>query len=93
MLQTEIPAKIDTPSRKLPSTLDVHPCLIDIGDPDRQNMSEMDREIIRQVEFYFGNYNLPKDRFMLEKMDEDNGTSFRRNAFVWFYYFENFDAR
>ena len=36
-------------------------------------LSRLDREIIRQVEFYFGNYNLPKDRFMLEKMDEDDG--------------------
>ena len=31
------------------------------------------RNIIRQVEYYFGDYNLPKDRFMLELIAEDEG--------------------
>ena len=36
-------------------------------------LSELDAKIIRQVEFYFGDYNLPKDKFMLEVMDANEG--------------------
>jgi len=31
------------------------------------------KRVIRQVEYYFGDHNLPKDRFMLNKMDNNNG--------------------
>ena len=31
---------------------------------------ELVRRIIRQVEYYFGDYNLPKDKWMLEKLSE-----------------------
>ena len=30
-------------------------------------------KILRQVEFYFGDFNLPRDRFLQEKMDENEG--------------------
>jgi len=36
--------------------------------------TDLEKRIIRQVEHYFGDYNLPKDKWMLEKMEEcDDG--------------------
>lgn len=35
--------------------------------------SQLEQKIIRQVEYYFGDYNLPKDKFMLAQMDENDG--------------------
>lgn len=35
-----------------------------------EDLSELERRIIRQVEYYFGDYNLPKDRWMKEKLLE-----------------------
>ncbi len=31
------------------------------------------KTIVRQVEHYFGNYNLPRDKFLLEQMKLDDG--------------------
>ena len=31
------------------------------------------QKVSRQIEYYFGDYNLPRDRFMLELMLEDDG--------------------
>jgi len=33
--------------------------------------TDLERKIIRQVEHYFGDYNLPKDKWMLEKLEEE----------------------
>jgi len=36
-------------------------------------ISPLERQIIRQVEYYFGDFNLPKDKFLQETMKEDDG--------------------
>lgn len=36
-------------------------------------MSVTERKIARQIEFYFGDVNLPKDKFLQEKIKEDDG--------------------
>jgi lupus La protein len=35
--------------------------------------SELEIKIIRQIEYYFGDINLPRDKFMQEKLKEDEG--------------------
>nr|AEE62098.1 unknown [Dendroctonus ponderosae] len=35
--------------------------------------NELEKKIIRQIEFYFGDINLPRDKFLLEKVKEDEG--------------------
>ncbi|RZB40165.1 la protein -like [Asbolus verrucosus] len=35
--------------------------------------SELENKIIRQIEYYFGDINLPRDKFMQEKLKEDDG--------------------
>lgn len=35
--------------------------------------NELEKKIIRQIEFYFGDINLPRDKFLLEKVNEDEG--------------------
>ena len=35
--------------------------------------SDLERKIIRQLEYYFGDYNLPKDRFMRDLMEVEDG--------------------
>ena len=35
--------------------------------------SDLERKIIRQVEYYFGDHNLPRDRYMLDVMDNNSG--------------------
>ena len=34
---------------------------------------DLQRKISRQIEYYFGDYNLPRDKFMLDLMLEDEG--------------------
>merc|ERR1719232_2522310 len=34
---------------------------------------DLQRKISRQIEYYFGDYNLPRDKFMLDLMMEDEG--------------------
>ncbi|KAK7506349.1 hypothetical protein BaRGS_00002461, partial [Batillaria attramentaria] len=36
-------------------------------------LSDLDYKIIRQIEYYFGDINLPKDRFLQEKIRENDG--------------------
>lgn len=36
-------------------------------------LSEMEKKVIRQVEYYFGDVNLPRDKFLQEKTREDDG--------------------
>jgi len=38
-----------------------------------EEVSPLERKIIRQVEHYFGDFNLPKDKFMQECVKEDDG--------------------
>lgn len=35
--------------------------------------SDLEKQIIRQIEYYFGDINLPKDKFMLEQIKLDEG--------------------
>lgn len=35
--------------------------------------SALEQKIIRQVEYYFGDYNLPKDKFLQEEIKKDDG--------------------
>ncbi|KFM80526.1 Lupus La protein, partial [Stegodyphus mimosarum] len=38
-----------------------------------ESPSELEEKIIRQIEYYFGNYNLSKDKFLREQIKLDNG--------------------
>lgn len=38
-----------------------------------EEISPLEKKIIRQVEYYFGDVNLPKDKFLKEKQTEDDG--------------------
>lgn len=38
-----------------------------------EEISDLEKKIIRQIEYYFGDVNLPKDKFMKEKLKEDDG--------------------
>jgi len=40
------------------------------GIPSWEDLSDLERRIIRQVEYYFGDYNLPKDKWMKEKLSQ-----------------------
>jgi len=40
---------------------------------DAENISPMEKKIIRQVEYYFGDFNLPRDKFLLEETKADEG--------------------
>ncbi|XP_052814595.1 lupus La protein homolog [Mya arenaria] len=35
--------------------------------------SDLEKKIIRQIEYYFGDHNLPRDRFLQEQIKEDDG--------------------
>lgn len=35
--------------------------------------SDLEKKIIRQIEYYFGDINLPRDKFLQEKIKEDEG--------------------
>lgn len=37
------------------------------------NLSELEQKIIRQIEYYFGNFNLSKDKFLKEQIKLDDG--------------------
>ena len=34
---------------------------------------ELEAKIVRQIEHYFGDYNLPRDKFLKETIKEDDG--------------------
>lgn len=40
---------------------------------NKEAPSDLEKKIIKQVEFYFGDKNLPKDRFLRQKAEEDDG--------------------
>lgn len=35
--------------------------------------SDLEKQIIKQIEYYFGDINLPRDKFLQEKIKEDDG--------------------
>lgn len=35
--------------------------------------AELDSKIVKQIEYYFGDYNLPRDKFLREKTSENDG--------------------
>lgn len=35
--------------------------------------SDLENKIIKQIEYYFGDINLPRDKFLQEKIKEDEG--------------------
>ena len=35
--------------------------------------TDVEKKIIRQMEFYFGDHNLPKDRFLVETLESEGG--------------------
>ncbi|XP_047139286.1 lupus La protein homolog A isoform X1 [Hydra vulgaris] len=39
---------------------------------EETDASPLEKKIIRQIEYYFGDVNLPKDKFLNEKMQEDD---------------------
>ena len=41
--------------------------------PDPAEVTDLERRIIRQVEYYFGDYNLPRDRFMQDTLEDNDG--------------------
>ncbi|XP_042229582.1 la protein homolog [Homarus americanus] len=54
---------------------------------DADKPQDMDSKIIRQIEYYFGDYNLPRDKFLQEEIKNDDGwisletmTKFKRLA-------------
>lgn len=48
-------------------------------DPAESPSWDLQRKISRQIEYYFGDYNLPRDKFMLDLMLEDEGR-FRKSG-------------
>jgi len=40
---------------------------------DSENMDPLNKKIIRQVEYYFGDFNLPRDKFLCEETKKDSG--------------------
>ena len=50
-----------------------------------QSATDLEFKIIRQLEYYFGDYNLPKDKFMRELMELEDGkfaTNFHQVIFI-----------
>ena len=40
---------------------------------DTENVSPLEKKIIRQIEYYFGDFNLPRDKFLSEETKADDG--------------------
>ncbi|XP_062972483.1 lupus La protein isoform X1 [Elgaria multicarinata webbii] len=40
---------------------------------DSENMSDLESKVCQQIEYYFGDHNLPRDRFLQEKIKLDDG--------------------
>ncbi|XP_028417414.1 lupus La protein homolog B-like [Dendronephthya gigantea] len=38
-----------------------------------EKSASFEKKIAKQIEYYFGDKNLPKDKFLLQKLEEDNG--------------------
>jgi len=45
-----------------------------MGEEDAKDPpTQLEKKIIRQIEYYFGDKNLPRDKFLQEKIHQDNG--------------------
>ena len=42
-------------------------------EPTPASNQELEAKIVRQVEHYFGDYNLPRDKFLKETIQSDDG--------------------
>ncbi|XP_015924136.1 lupus La protein homolog [Parasteatoda tepidariorum] len=40
---------------------------------NQEKPSELEQKVIRQIEYYFGNYNLGRDKFLKEELKKDDG--------------------
>ncbi|XP_072274408.1 lupus La protein [Pyxicephalus adspersus] len=40
---------------------------------DKEQMSDLDTKICQQIEYYFGDHNLPRDKFLKEQISLDDG--------------------
>ncbi|XP_034429094.1 lupus La protein [Hippoglossus hippoglossus] len=40
---------------------------------EKQEMSSIELKVARQVEYYFGDHNLPRDKFLKEQLQQDEG--------------------
>ncbi|XP_019945492.1 lupus La protein [Paralichthys olivaceus] len=40
---------------------------------EKQEMSSIEMKVARQVEYYFGDHNLPRDKFLKEQLQQDDG--------------------
>uniref|UniRef100_A0A8D0BWD2 Small RNA binding exonuclease protection factor La n=1 Tax=Salvator merianae TaxID=96440 RepID=A0A8D0BWD2_SALMN len=40
---------------------------------DSENMTDLERKVCQQIEYYFGDHNLPRDKFLQEKIKLDDG--------------------
>uniref|UniRef100_A0A8C6UQN5 HTH La-type RNA-binding domain-containing protein n=1 Tax=Neogobius melanostomus TaxID=47308 RepID=A0A8C6UQN5_9GOBI len=40
---------------------------------DDQEMSPLEHKVARQIEYYFGDHNLPRDKFLKEQLQVDDG--------------------
>ncbi|XP_014028707.1 lupus La protein homolog B [Salmo salar] len=40
---------------------------------ENQAMSEVEKKVARQIEYYFGDHNLPRDKFLKEQLQLDDG--------------------
>nr|XP_056717166.1 lupus La protein [Euleptes europaea] len=40
---------------------------------DHENMSDLERKVCQQIEYYFGDHNLPRDKYLQEKIKLDDG--------------------
>uniref|UniRef100_A0A3P9AGW5 Small RNA binding exonuclease protection factor La n=1 Tax=Esox lucius TaxID=8010 RepID=A0A3P9AGW5_ESOLU len=40
---------------------------------ENQEMSELEAKVARQIEYYFGDHNLPRDKFLKEQLQLDDG--------------------
>ena len=40
---------------------------------DVENVSPVEKKIIRQIEYYFGDFNLPRDKFLMEEIKNNEG--------------------
>ena len=43
------------------------------GPAGRLNLQSLEGKIVRQIEHYFGDYNLPRDKFLKGALEHDDG--------------------
>lgn len=47
------------------------------GEEQQQQQEELEAKIVKQIEYYFGDYNLPRDKFLQQEVRErDRGNIF-----------------